>query len=531
MKKLTLALLFVMILTLSIFVLTSCGEDQDKDLAQVNVKFVVQDEVISEGVYKEGSTVDKPETTEYGAYTITHWTVNGSSKYALFPYKVGKEDLTFTAYLSHNVEVEFYAEGKKISSEVYPNNALVQAPNYPEIEGYQFKEWQLNGVGQSFPFDLTNITDDSIRFEASYEKLYKVEFMALGNVYYSKYCVYNEVLQVPTDPDINGYTFIYWVDNDNNKIVPGINVTENLSYNAIFEKNLYTVNYYLGTSTNPYKTIYTANYALDLEYTGSSVFYGWYTTRNFTTKFNFNNTLKSDVNIYGKIYYDEQAMLRTKGSTQYISIDTSSFDSLNINNVTYPTSVTLTVSGGNVIAKYSFRNTAGKMYQFTYDLLNGSMIATYGDKTAGIQIDLAPYNYTEIDYEDVDITTLYENTTLNPKLETIAKKVIETSYLYVHDLYCQLHSEVVVGGEPDPDLDYQISIVTSGNSVTIHTNEEFYSIILMDIHDNRITYVTASDTFNETNLEAGTYKVRIAFNHTESKYILRQYYNLTFTIN
>ena len=524
MKKLTLALLVVMILTFSIVLLVSCGEeDQETPLAQVTVKFVVKDTVISEAVYTEGDSIQKPEMTEYGSYTITHWTVNGSSKYALFPYKVGQTDLTFTAYTTHNIKVEFYADGVKVKSETYENNALVNAPEAPAKDGYTFKEWVLDDTSITFPYNLSKITEDEIRFEAIYEKMYKVEFTSLGDVYSSKYYVYNSSMPMPVDPVVPGYTFIYWVDDDGNKIDYNAKVTSDLNFSAIFEKDLYTVNYYLGNSSTPYKTLYTSGKVLDLKYTGDSNFYGWYTNRNYTTKFDFSKNTTKDVSLYGKVYVDNLAIIRSQGTTQKIAIDSTQFESLNIANVTYTSNITLSVGTTSMIARYSFTHANGSSYKVTYDVLSGKISAVF-NQAAGVDLTVEKYNYAEIDLSSYTSTNIYANAELNPKLEVIAMEVAQVSYEYIHNIYTRLHSEIVVGADADPDRTYDISATSpSRGIIDVSSSYTFYSIKVYNEFNECIYYTTNTKHIQLSNLDEGTYRIVVAYEQNFATYVLRQY--------
>ena len=524
MKKLTL-LLFVIILTFSILFLISCGEEEQQEtpLAQVTVKFVIKDEVISEDVYTEGTSVNKPDITEYGAYTITHWTVNGTSKYVFFPYKVGTTDLTFFAYTTHNISVSFYAEGVKVSADTYDNNGLVYAPEAPTKEGYTFKEWRLNDESITFPYNLSKVEEDELRFEAIYEKMYKVEFISQGDVYSSQYVVNNSSIPLPSDPVVSGYTFIYWVDDNGNKLDTSKPVNNDLTYSAIFEKDLYTIKYYIGTSAIPYKTIYSSGKVLDLEYTGSGDFFGWYTSRAYATKYDFSKKITKDISLYGKVYFDDLAIIKSKGATQRIPIDATQFESLEINNVTYSSNITLSITSSAMTAKYSFTHANGSSYKITYDMLEGNIRAIFNE-AAGINITVDKYNYSVLDLSTYNTEIIHINEQLNPKLETISLVVAQTAYEYVHNLYTSLHSGVVHGADLDPDIDYDVSITSPAKGkINISTNEVFYSLKVYDELSNCILYVTNDNKATISNLDMGTYRMVFAFDNNYSTYVLRQF--------
>ena len=531
MKKLAYSLLFVMIVTLSIFLFVSCGEDKnDAELAQVTVKFMIGDKVYSESLYKEGQEVEKPDVTEYGSYVITGWTINGSNKYAFFPYEVGKTDITFIATTTHAITVSFYAEGENVLTKKYENNGMVQSVEAPAIDGYKFMGWQLDDNCVSFPYSLKKCKDDSIRFDAIYEKLYKAEFISFGETYSKTYYTKDSSLFIPENPVVEGYSFICWEDSDGNRIENDIIMNQDVQYTARFEKDLYQVNYYIGSSTTPYKTLYTSLKAIDLKYEGEGEFYGWYTGSKFTTKFDFTKLINRNVNIYGKVYTDDYSILRSYGNSQKTDIDTSTFNA-SVFNTTYPTSVTIAVNSNTVRATYSFTSSDRKKGTIVYDLFEGAIYATYGADVASISIGVEEYNYNEIDLSHYRYSQSKVNQDLNPELKKISLKVAETVYEYIHGIYTSAKTGSVSGGEDFPEITFNVNAQVYGNSIKVTSDTTFYSLKVYSSNEGvYVNYYENGKDLLISNLESGNYILTFAFEKTVDNFRIRQYYNINVSI-
>ncbi len=531
MKKLAYSLLIVMIVTLSIFLFISCGEDKnDADLAQITVKFMIGDKVYSESLYKEGQEIEKPDISEYGSYTITGWTINGTNKYAFFPYEAGKNDLTFYATTTHNVTVSFYAEGENVLTKKYENNAMVQSVTAPSIEGYKFMGWKLDEDYVTFPYSLKKFDGDSIRFDAIYERLYKAEFTSFGETYSKVYYTKDSKLIVPTDPEEEGYSFICWEDSNGNRMPSEITMNQDVEYTARFEKDLYQINYYIGSSATPYKTMYTSLKALDLKYEGEGDFYGWYTSAKFTTKFDFTKLINRNVNIYGKVFADDYAVLRSYGNTQKTTIDTSTFDA-DLFDTTYPTTVTMAVNSNTVRATYSFTSTDRKKGTIVYDLFAGTIYASYGASTASISIGVDEYNYAEIDLSHYRYNQSIVNQDLNPELKKIALKVAQTVYEYIQDIYTSAKTDTVSTGVDFPEITFNVTAKAQGNSIKVTSDTTFYSLKVYSTKESAyVNYYENGKNLTVSNLDEGNYVLTFAFERTIDNYKIRQYYNVAVSI-
>lgn len=530
MKKVVFSLLIVMVLFLSISVFVACGEDSGEKV-DVTVKFMVGDTVVSEGTYKTGEYVQDPQMDEYLNYTISHWTVNGNRKNAIFPYQVGTADITFYAYTTQWINVAFYVDGANYENWDYESDELVYAPDVnPTKDGYLFRYWALDGKVVKFPYDLSDVDDTTtqIKFQAVFELQSVVTFESDGEVVNTYIYGEGDKLQLAPAPEKSGYTFIYWQDEEGNRAEGGSVVTKDATYTALFEKNLYTINYYIGNSSTPYKTLYSSGKVLELEYTGSGNFYGWYTSSAFKTKYNFNKTVSKNVNIYGKVVTSNYSILQNLNNTK-IDVDTTNFKSTYKFNATYPTSISLNVSNATVSFTYKFTTTNYKDVSISYDMMAGTINGAFGSDEAKVAVTVPKYNYYELSYTSYTYTELVYGAYYNEYLKELGLHLAKLVGEYVQDYYDNYTGgTIVTGGVADPDKTYTVRVNTSNKTINVNAAEEFYSVKVQNSDGDYIYYDTNIKSASISNLSSGIYKVIVVYETNYTTYVLRQI--LTYSI-
>ncbi len=530
MKKVVFSLLIVMVLFLSISLLVACGDDSGEKV-DVNVKFMVGENVVQEATYKTGDYINNPQIYEYLNYTISHWTVNGKKKNAIFPYQVGTTDIVFYAYATRWISVSFYVDGVNYETWDYESDELVYTPDVtPSKDGCIFRYWALDNQIVTFPYDLADLDSDatSIRFDAVFEMQSEVEFIVDGEVVNSYKYGEGDKLQLAPTPEKDGYTFIYWQDEEGNRAQAGQVVDKDMTFTAVFEDRLYTINYYVGNSSSPYKTLYSSGKVLELEYTGSGDFYGWYTTSAFKTKYNFNKNVTKSVNIYGKVVSSNYSILQNLNNTQ-ISIDTTDFKSTYKFNATYPTSVFLSVSNATVSFVYRFTTTNNKEVMISYDMFNGTINGAYGNDEAKISIIVPKYNYYELSYTSYTYQELVYGAYYNEYLKELGLYLAKTVGSYVQNYYDNFTGgTIVTGGVADPDKSYVVKVTSTNKNINVVAQDEFYSIKIQNSDGDYIYYAKNAKTASIANLESGIYKVIVTYENNYTTYKLRQI--LTYSI-
>ena len=203
----------------------------------------------------EGTEYHK-ETAEYGSviteiqdpikegYTFTGWYTKDNEKVS-YPITVTKNMTLYSKYEINSYKVSYYNEGVKYIEDQkinYGENAL--KPNTdPSKIGYTFKYWSIKENGEEYEFS-TKITKD-ITLYAVYEiNKYTVTYINEGVEYHKETAEYGSIVTSIQDPTKEGYTFIGWYNENNEKINHPITVTENITLHSKYEINTYTVSFY-----------------------------------------------------------------------------------------------------------------------------------------------------------------------------------------------------------------------------------------------------------------------------------------------
>lgn len=200
------------------------------------------------------------------------------------------------------------------ASQTFKYNDFAKAPTTaPTTEGYEFKGWYTdNTFSTEFDFSKTRITQNT-EVVAKWEKLvtYTVSF-DLGSVTVTptiaaQTVATGEKASKPADPSAEGWNFGGWYDKATDSEFNFANtITADTELYAKWTPKTYTVSFDLGglTPVNPIndQTIVHGNAATNP--TGPEVidyrFHGWYTDKDCTNAYNFNDPVTADVHLYGK---------------------------------------------------------------------------------------------------------------------------------------------------------------------------------------------------------------------------------------
>ena len=191
-----------------------------------------------------GSVVTSIQDPTKEGYTFTGWYTKDNEKIS-YPITVTENITLYSKYEINSYKVSYYNEGKKYIDDQkinYGENAL--KPNTdPSKIGYTFKYWSIKENGEEYEFS-TKITED-ITLYAVYEiNKYTVTYINEGVEYHKETAEYGSVVTSIQDPTKEGYTFIGWYNENNEKVTHPITVTENITLHSKYEINTYTVSFY-----------------------------------------------------------------------------------------------------------------------------------------------------------------------------------------------------------------------------------------------------------------------------------------------
>ena len=126
--------------------------------------------------------------------------------------------------------------GSEIQSIEIQKGNKISKPNDPVKEGCLFNGWYLND--EEWSFIGYTVTEDMTLKAKWEEKEYTVIFVSDNNIISEKKQKFNSPIDVPNDPVKEGYTFIGW-----DKELPQVMPSEDMTFNAEFEVNKYTITF------------------------------------------------------------------------------------------------------------------------------------------------------------------------------------------------------------------------------------------------------------------------------------------------
>ena len=526
MKKLIFSLLIVMVIVLSLCVFISCDKDSE-GTPRVNVKFMIDDKVVSESQYKTGEYIQDPNIKEFENKKVVYWTINGLTEQALFPVKAGSVDLTFYAYTTQKITVTYYVGDSEYAKYVYKTGDIIYAPESPSKEGSQFKYWAINDEIAQFPINTAKTSQTEFEFRAVFDNIFNVSFISNGEEILSELHLNGDAIYNTPETSLDRHTFIYWVDENGQQFKEGTIIHSNRTYTALFEEDYYKITYLVGSSNSLYHTLYTTSAAIDLKYEGEGNFYGWYLDKKYTTKYDFSKPVTSDVTIYGKLYTSKYELTVANLGSKAPIDNSDIYSTYGFNTSDAPSTIAISNSLGNIDATYKF-TCNGKDAKITYNMITkGEIECSYG-AVSKIKISVPKYNYADVDFSSYVVTDLKNglgNTYYNQKLEQLAIYVATCAVQYVYEAYnSAISGGVVTNGEEKPDKDYTINISSENSTINLTTSDTYYSVKVLNSEDKCIYYSTNQDQMSVSNLERGTYKIVVIFANKYPSYILRQYY-------
>ena len=189
---------------------------------QYVVRFVANDEVVSETRLNYGSAITAPTGPEKEGYTFLGWGEVDAT--------VPARDVEYTAQYKANIyHLSFVVDGKVTLEMDTDYGSIILNPKSPSKEGYTFAGW--DGYEETMPaHDLVCTALFNIN-------QYTVRFVADGNVVSEQKQDYGSAITAPAGPAKEGYTFQGWGEVD--ATVPARNV----EYTAQYKVNQYTLKY------------------------------------------------------------------------------------------------------------------------------------------------------------------------------------------------------------------------------------------------------------------------------------------------
>ncbi|MBQ8623939.1 MAG: InlB B-repeat-containing protein, partial [Oscillospiraceae bacterium] len=179
-----------------------------------------------------GNAISKPNDPTKEGYTFAGWTVNGTDAIE-FPETMPVGGLELTALWTVNQYTITYVvdDNPEYSKSTLDYNAKITQPSAPEKVGYKFIGWTPE-VPETMPAKDLTVT---AQWEAI---MYTISFNTDGGSEVADVnLAYGSTVEISAKPTKTGYTFKGWEN------VPETMPAENVTVNAIWEVNQYTISF------------------------------------------------------------------------------------------------------------------------------------------------------------------------------------------------------------------------------------------------------------------------------------------------
>ena len=188
------------------------------------VVFKIGDEVISTIEVPYGSTIETPVVPGVEGYTFAGW--------ADLPETMPAKDLELTgSYTVNTYNVVFKIGDEVFSTIEVAYGEKIEAPAVPDQEGHTFSGWIL--LPETMPaYDL--------EISGSYNvNIYKIVFVIGEETVSTAELPYGATIELPTAPEIVGYTFTGWADAP--ETMPASDLTIKGSYSVNVYKAVFKI--------------------------------------------------------------------------------------------------------------------------------------------------------------------------------------------------------------------------------------------------------------------------------------------------
>ena len=203
-------------------------------LNSYKVTFVVDGRVFYTTTVKYGTSVDLPDGIPVkDGYTFAGWNN--------LPDVMPAKDVVIVAgFKVNSYTVTFMVDGEAYKAVTLAYGAKVSAPAAPTKEGHKFAGW--DNMPSTMP--AGNVEVNALFTVNSYTVTFKVN----GKLYHKATVDYGNEIELPEEPVKEGYSFAGWEG------LPDVMPANNVTVNAAFEINSYTVTFMIGEEV--YAVIY-----------------------------------------------------------------------------------------------------------------------------------------------------------------------------------------------------------------------------------------------------------------------------------
>jgi|GEM_PF-526606 len=236
------------------------------------------------------------------------------------------------AKLTRNIyTVTFKVNGAEYKTATTDNNGKITMPSNPTVDNYTFGGWYLDDGAWTQPFTAdTVITANTTVYAKFTRNIYTVTFKVNGADYKTATTDNNGKIVMPSNPEVDNYTFGGWYLDDGAWTQPFMAdtpINASISVYAKFTRNAYTVtfkvngaDYKTATTDNSGKIVMPGNPTVD-NYT----FEGWYLDDSVWSKpFTADTTITANTTVYAKLTRNIYTVTFKVNGTDYKTATTDS---------------------------------------------------------------------------------------------------------------------------------------------------------------------------------------------------------------
>ena len=269
-----------------------------------DVKFMVDNQEYNSQLITSGGKATLPIDPTKEGYTFKGWSLSENSSIIEVSSQSITTNTTFYAVFEINsYTVNFKNGTETISTQSVDYNNYATLPEDPEKEGYTFKGWSLSENGSIIEVNSQSIITNTIFYAVFEINSYIVNFKNGTETISTQSVDYNNYATLPEDPEKEGYTFKGWSLSENGSIIEVDSqlITNNTTFYAVYEINIYTVTFKNGTETISIQSVIYNNYVTLPENPVKEgyTFKGWSLSENGEIV----NNIESTVVMQNIVYY------------------------------------------------------------------------------------------------------------------------------------------------------------------------------------------------------------------------------------
>ena len=275
------------------------------DKKKYTVSFVLDQENIPNQEVEFDSQAKEPTIEDKEDFEFDGWyTDPGFTKKFDFSSPIKSKLTLYARWKKKKYTVSFVLEGEEISNQNVEFDSQAKEPTIEDKEGFEFDGWYTDSEFKN-EFDFSNPVKSDLTLYARWnKKKYTVSFVLKGKDIPSQKVEFDLHATEPRVETKEGFKFDGWYTDKEfkNKFNFSDPIKNDLSLYARWNKKKYNVSFVLEGKDIPSQEVEFNSQASKpkVDPKDGFEFDGWYTDKEFKSKFNFSDPIKSDMILYAR---------------------------------------------------------------------------------------------------------------------------------------------------------------------------------------------------------------------------------------